>query len=184
VASVAFLRAVNLGGKTLRTTGLAEVLGLVNVGAAGTFVALDGRSRSELEGAIRARLPFQTEVLTCTGPELLALLEEAPFGRGPAPDAQRFATLLARAPSPLRLPLEQPEGRDWEVRIVAVAGRWVLSLRRPGGARALYPNAVVERAFGAAATTRGWATLAAVGLVLQGGAVTGRGAPPAGRAGR
>jgi len=167
VATVAFLRAVNLGGKTLRTRQLADELGLVNVAAAGTFVDHDARSATALAAAIRRRLPFETEVITCAGADVLALLEGSPFAASPAVDAQRFASFLARAPVGLGLPVERPEGKDWEVRIVSVIGRCALSLRRPGGARDLYPNAVVEKVLGVPATTRGWATLEAVGKILR-----------------
>ncbi len=39
MAHVVFLCAVNVGGRVLRPKALAHSLGLVNVGAAGTFVA-------------------------------------------------------------------------------------------------------------------------------------------------
>jgi uncharacterized protein (DUF1697 family) len=173
MATVAFLRAVNLGGKTLRTRQLADELGLVNVAAAGTFVALDAKKPAALEAAIRKRLPFETEILTCAGPEVLALLDGSPFAGRPPADAQRFVSFLARDPASLPVPVDRPEGKDWEVRVVAVIGRCVLTLRRPGGPRDLYPNAVVEKVFGLAATTRGWATLEAVGKILREGGVRG-----------
>jgi len=169
MALVAFLRAVNVGGKTLRTRELADGLGLVNVAAAGTFVALETRSQAALASAIRKRLPFETEVMTFPGPEILRLLDESPFATLRSTDAQRFASFLARAPAPQGVPIDRPDGRDWEVRIAAVIGRCALCLRRPGGPRDLYPNAVVERVLGVPATTRGWATLEAVGKILRQG---------------
>jgi uncharacterized protein (DUF1697 family) len=173
MATVAFLRAVNVGGRTVRTRELADDLGLVNVAAAGTFVALDARGPAALAAAIRKRLPFETEVIARAGREILGLLDGSPFAGGPGADAQRFATFLASEPAALPLPVDRPEGKDWEVRVVAVIGRCVLTLRRPGGPRALYPNAVVEKVFGVAATTRGWATLEAVGKILRVGGIRG-----------
>jgi uncharacterized protein (DUF1697 family) len=173
MATVAFLRAVNLGRKTLRTRQLADELGLVNVAAAGTFVALEGKGPAALAAAIRKRLPFETEILTCAGREILSLLDGSPFAGRPPADAQRFVSFLARDPASLPVPVDRPEGKDWEVRVVSVIGRCVLTLRRPGGARDLYPNAVVEKVFGLAATTRGWATLEAVGKILREGGVRG-----------
>ncbi len=107
------------------------------------------------------------------GPEILSLLDGSPFARRPPPDAQRFASFLAGTPTSLPIPVDRPEGKDWEVRVVAVIGGCALCLRRPGGPRALYPNAVVEKAFGVAATTRGWATLEAVGKILREGRLRG-----------
>jgi uncharacterized protein (DUF1697 family) len=173
MATVAFLRAVNVGGRTVRTRELADELGLVNVAAAGTFVALDAKGPAPLAAAIRKRLPFETEVIVRAGTEILSLLDASPFAGRPGADAQRFATFLAAAPPSLPLPLDRPEGKDWEVRVVAVIGRCVLTLRRPAGPRGLYPNAVVEKAFGIAATTRGWATLEAVGKILREGRIRG-----------
>jgi uncharacterized protein (DUF1697 family) len=168
---VAFLRAVNVGGKTLRTAALADALGLVNVAAAGTFVALQARSAAAVAAAIRKRLPFETEVIALPGSEILALLEGSPFARAQG-DAQRFASFLAGEPGSVRLPVDRPEGSDWEVRVALVSGRCALCLRRPGGPRALYPNAVVEKVLGVPATTRGWATLEAVGKILREGRVS------------
>jgi uncharacterized protein (DUF1697 family) len=164
MAIVAFLRAVNLGGRTLRTKQLADELGIVNVAAAGTFVAPGARSPAPLVSAIRKKLPFETEIFTCTGPEILALLEESPFATLRPAEAQRFVSFLGRGPARPPLPVDRPEGKAWEVRIVTVIGSCALSLRRPGD---LYPNAVVEKVLGVAATTRGWATLEAVGKVLR-----------------
>jgi hypothetical protein len=44
-----------------------------------------------------------------------------------------------------------------------VKGVCVLSLRRPGGKRPLYPNEVIEKVFKVSATTRNWATLQKIG---------------------
>jgi uncharacterized protein (DUF1697 family) len=63
-----------------------------------------------------------------------------------------------------RLPIEQPAGARWEVRIVAVIGRFALSVRRLGQT---YSNAVVEKHFGVPATTRNWNTMVAVSEVLE-----------------
>ena len=177
MAIVAFLRAVNVGGKTLRTKQLADELGIVNVAAAGTFVALEATSAALLAAAIRKKLPFETEVLAFPGAAVLRLLEESLFATLRPTDAQRFVSFLAGKPPSSSLPLDRPEGKGWEVRVVAVIGRCALSLRRPGGPRGLYPNAVVERELGVPATTRGWATLEAVGKILRDGGtgrVTGR----------
>jgi uncharacterized protein (DUF1697 family) len=173
MATVAFLRAVNVGGRTVRTRELADELGIVNVAAAGTFVALEARGPAALAAAIRKRLPFETEVIALEGREILSLLDGSPFAGRTGADAQRFASFLAGPPASLPFPIDRPEGKGWEVRVVAVIGRCALTLRRPGGPRALYPNAVVEKVLGVPATTRGWATLEAVGKILREGRLRG-----------
>src|SRR5262249_19513311 len=73
-------------------------------------------------------------------------------------------SVMAKAPRVKpRLPIAQPPGADWEVRIVAVIGRFALTVRRLGQT---YSNAVVEKHFGVPATTRNWNTLVSVAEVL------------------
>ena len=62
------------------------------------------------------------------------------------------------------LPFEQPAGAKWEVRIVAITGRFAMSLRRLGQT---YSNAVVEKHLGIPATTRNWNTIEVICEVLE-----------------
>lgn len=154
-----FLRAINVGGRTVSTRALADALELVNIQAAGTFVSLDARSAAALARAVESALPFETEVIVRAAAELgtaVESLEKIPVPAG----AKRFLTLLSTEPevAPV-LPIERPES-DWEVRVAAVEGPFVLSLdRKRGERRRFYPNEVVERALGVPATTRGWDTI-------------------------
>jgi uncharacterized protein (DUF1697 family) len=64
--------------------------------------------------------------------------------------------------------VDQPKG-SWGVRVIAVEGLFALSLwRRLEGETMVYPNAVVEKKFGVAATTRSWNTMEAVAAILEG----------------
>ncbi len=166
MAVVAVLRAVNLGHRTLRTSALASDLGLVNFGAAGTFVAPGAARPAQVAMAIRKSLPFETEVIALPGAEVLALLD-GPLGRPPPAGVQRFVTFLAREVDAPRLPLDRPEGAPWVVRIAALSGRVAVCLRRPRKPGDLYPNLVVEKVLGVPATTRTWATVEAVGRALR-----------------
>ncbi|MCI0342154.1 MAG: hypothetical protein L0216_13590 [Planctomycetales bacterium] len=160
MALVVFLRAANVGGHALRPKALADDLGLVNIGAAGTFVATGKTAPRRLAAAIRRRIPYETAVMVCPAAEVLRLVRSDPFGaRPPAANVKRFVSILEREPrSPPKLPIERPDGGPWEVRVVRLVGRYALSLslRRPGG---LYPNEVVEKSLGVPATTRGWETV-------------------------
>jgi uncharacterized protein (DUF1697 family) len=166
MALVVFLRAVNLGKRTLRTKELAERLGLANVGAAGTFVAPGRSDAAALAREVRKALPFETEVMVLPGKEVLALLERRPAEAQVRQGLQRFVSVLARAGPAPGFPVERPPGRGWLVRLVEARGRLVVSLRRPDRAGDGYPNPLVEEAFGSPATTRGWPTLEAVGKLL------------------
>lgn len=66
MALVTFLRGVNVGGhRTFRPSILAHQLkeyGVVNIGAAGTFVVCKPVSQRRLRCELLRRLPFETEV--------------------------------------------------------------------------------------------------------------------------
>jgi uncharacterized protein (DUF1697 family) len=77
--------------------------------------------------------------------------------------------VLAKRPRTLpHLPISQPPGEKWQVRIVGVSGKLVLSLWRRLGKTILYPNEVVEKHFGAPATTRNWNTIVTLCEILKG----------------
>jgi uncharacterized protein (DUF1697 family) len=170
MASVVFFRAVNVGGhQKFRPGVLAKELapfGVVNLGAAGTFVVREEVSQAKLRTEILRRLPFQPELMICPARDVLALvrgnwLGDAPTGK----DVGRFVSVLSKAPrAHPPLPLEQPAGAKWEIRLVALTGRFVLSLRRLGQT---YSNAVVEKHFGVSATTRNWNTIETIRDILE-----------------
>jgi uncharacterized protein (DUF1697 family) len=173
MASVVFLRGVNVGGnRTFQPSLLAKELAqwdVVNVGAAGTFVVRKPIGEAALRAQFLRRLPFETHLTICRGRELLDLAAAKPFSNSPAGnDTRPFVSVLAKRPSTLpRLPISQPPGEKWQVRIVAVSGKLVLSLWRRLGKTMLYPNEVVEKHFGAPATTRNWNTIVTLCGILK-----------------
>ena len=170
MSSVIFFRAVNVGGHQKFQPGkLAKELeqfGIVNIGAAGTFVVRENVSETKLRDEILRRLPFKPELMICPGRDVLALARGNWFGDAPAGrDVGRFVSVLQKAPrAKPPLPIEQPSGPKWEVRVVAITGRFALSVRRLGQT---YSNAVVEKAVGIPATTRNWNTIEAILEVLE-----------------
>lgn len=60
-----------------------------------------------------------------------------------------------------------PAGVMWEVKVIAVTGRYALSLRRRLGRNIIYPNEVVEKNFRIPATTRSWNTIQAICRILE-----------------
>jgi uncharacterized protein (DUF1697 family) len=170
MASVVFFRAVNVGGHQPFQPGvlarqLAE-FGVVNVGAAGTFVVRGKVSQARLRDEIFRRMPFRPELMICPVRDVLAAARDQRFQAVPGGKGiGRFVSVLPKVPSTLPpLPVEQPAGVRWEVRIVAVIGRFVLSHRRTGQT---YPNAVVEKHFDLPATTRNWNTLETICGILE-----------------
>ncbi len=174
MALVVFMRGVNVGGhKTFRPAALAGELAafdVVNVGAAGTFVIRKTIDQATLRAEVLRRLPFRAELMICSGRALLDLASGEPFPDEPADTgARRFVSVMAK---PVRrlppLPITQPAGGKWQVKIIRVSGRFALSLWRRLGRSIVYPNEVVEKRLAVSATTRNWNTLSAICDILKG----------------
>jgi uncharacterized protein (DUF1697 family) len=171
--SVVFLRAANVGGhQTFKPSALAKQLadlGAVNIGAAGTFVIRATITPAKLRAEFNKRLQFEPEMMICRGKELLDLMEAEPFADAEeVGDAKRYVTILAKKPrTPPSLPLFKPEGDAWQVQVLRIIGAFALSLHRRMGERLIYPNEVIEKHFGLAATTRNWNTVEAIYKVLK-----------------
>ena len=174
MALVVFMRGVNVGGhRTFRPAVLAKELAafdVVNVGAAGTFVVRQMIGQRALRDELLRRLPFQAELMICRGRDLIDLACGEAFPDEPSPKAaRRFVSVLAKRPRALpRLPISQPAGDKWQVKVVGVIGRFALSLWRRLGRTIVYPNEVVEKNLGVSATTRNWNTISAICDILRG----------------
>jgi uncharacterized protein (DUF1697 family) len=173
MSSVVFLRGVNVGGhKAFRPSALVReltALSVVSVGAAGTFVVRTPASPAEVRARFQKALPFEAVVMVSAARELTELMEADPFSGSPAGLAEgHFISVLEARPRRLpTLPIRAPAGRDWQVSIDAVHGRFVVSVQRRIGRANLYPNEVVEKQLGISATTRGWATILKVHAALE-----------------
>src|SRR5438045_8779988 len=103
MALVTFLRGVNVGGyRTFRPSILANQLkdyGVVNIGAAGTFVVCKPVSQRRLRCELLQRLPFAPEGMICTGKDRIAAASDNPFdSQPPRSDNVRFVSVLAYSP--------------------------------------------------------------------------------------
>ena len=172
MAHVVFLRAINVGQANrcqpaLMAKELAK-FGFVNIGAVGTFVVRENVSESVLRAAIARQLPFKCEIMICPANELLNLAKENPFAGDRNDDIDAHVSImrerLAKIP---KLPIYAPSKNKWEIKILEVVGTAVLSLRRRVKNGRLYPNAIVEKQFGVAATTRSWNTIEKVATILR-----------------
>jgi uncharacterized protein (DUF1697 family) len=172
VALVVLLRGVNVGGHRIfrPATLAADVahLGVVNIGAAGTFVVRRPVSRTTLRSELGRRLPFDAEIMICTGREILRLVSGDPFADQPdRRDIVRFVSVLARRP---RLapstPLHLPPGGPWLLKILAREDRFVIGMYRRQ-MKAIGYLGQIDRIFGVPATTRGWNTIIALAGVLN-----------------
>ena len=169
---VVFLKGVNVGGhRTFRPSQLAKKLaryGLINIGAAGTFVVGRPITETKLRKELRDCLPFETATMICPGDDILRLVAEAPFpeefcGSG----IVRFVSVLATGPRVLpALPLILPDGEGWLVRIIAVRGRFALGVYKRA-LRTISFLGKVEKSLGGSVTTRNWNTFAKIAEVLR-----------------
>lgn len=172
MALVALLKGVNVGGhRTFRPRVLAQELkrfDVVNVGAAGTFVVREPIGRSELRAEIERRLPFEADVMICTGRDILRLASTDPFaGHASRPDVVRFVSLMARSCEPLSpLPLDLPGDGHWGLRVLACQGRFVLGLYRRQ-MKAIGYLGQLEKICGVPLTTRSWSTILVIARVLR-----------------
>jgi uncharacterized protein (DUF1697 family) len=172
MALVVFMRAVNVGGyQKFQPAALAKKLAdlnVVNIGAAGTFVVRTRVSEKSLRKKLLAEMGFEPAMMVCPAEDVIELVKSRPFGRKLTRNVKGFVSIME---CPLReppdLPVDQPKG-SWGVRVIAVEGRFALSLwRRLEGETMVYPNAVVEKKFGVPATTRSWNTIESIIKILQ-----------------
>ena len=173
MALIVFLRGVNVGGhRTFRPSVLARELseyGVVNVGAAGTFVVHKPGSRAKFRAALVLKLPFETEVVLCDGSDLLRLEMEHPFGTAPCPaDIVWFVSILSKAGGVrASLPVTFPSDGEWLVRVIASEGPFVFGMYRRHMKTIGYLGQI-DKLFDVPATTRNWNTIAAVLRILKG----------------
>jgi uncharacterized protein (DUF1697 family) len=172
MASVVFLRAVNVGGANrCRPALLAKQLakfGVVNIGAVGTFVVREDVSESALRAAIAKKLPFKCEIMICPARNIIKLASKDPFaGQRSEPNITRFVNVLAkRLPSPPSLPLCLPADDDWLLKIIAIENRFVFGLYRRQ-MKAISYLGKVEKLLGVPATNRNWNTILKIAQILS-----------------
>jgi uncharacterized protein (DUF1697 family) len=171
MASVVFLRGVNVGGANLcKPAQLAKQLkkfDIINIGAVGTFVVRENVVESTLRTAIAKKLPFKCEIMIVAAKAVVDLARKDPFARQPSgPDITRFVSVLHKRPGKLPpLPLCLPD-KDWLLKIVAIPNRFVLGVYRRE-MKAIGYLGKIEKILGVPATTRSWNTILKVIELLK-----------------
>ena len=172
MALVIFLRGVNVGGhKTFRPSVYARELSayeVVNVGAAGTFIAWSPGDAGRFRAELLRRLPFTAEIACCEGSDLVRLAERNPFGtEPPLPDVVRFVSILLEAGGVRsKLPIVLPAEGEWLVRLIAQDKKFVFGEYRRHMKTIGYLGQI-DRLCGAKAPTRNWKTLTAIVRILK-----------------
>jgi len=173
MALVVFLRGVNVGGhRTFRPSVLARELsayGVVNVGAAGTFVVRKPGPPAKFRAELLRKLPFKAEVVLCDGRDLIRLEMENPFGtESSRPHIVRFVSILSKADRGLAsIPCTLPPCGEWFVRVIASKNRFVFGVYRRHMKTIGYLGQI-DKLFGVPATTRNWNTIIASVRILKG----------------
>jgi uncharacterized protein (DUF1697 family) len=170
---VVFLRGVNVGkANRCQPAVIAKQLsrlGVINIGAVGTFVVREAVSESALRAAIAKQLPFKCEIMICSARDIIKLATKDPFSGQPSGEKiTRFVSVLAKSlplPVPLNLPHCLPSTDDWLLKIIAIQGRFVLGLYRRH-MKAIGYLGKIEKLLGVPATTRNWNTIQKVTQIL------------------
>ncbi len=171
MTQVVFLRGVNVGGhKTFQPSVLAKQLkdcDVVNIGAAGTFVVRNPISQAKLRAEFLRRLPFEAEIMICSGREIINAAAGNPFvGQPSGPDIVWFVSVLAKRPRGLpALPLILPAD-EWLLRLIAIQDRFAFGLYRRH-MRAISYLSQLEKRMGMPVTTRNWNTILSIIKVLK-----------------
>ena len=169
---IALLRGVNVGGhRVFRPAQLPAQLpelGLVNIGAAGTFVVRNRMSKERVRAALSKALPFATAIVVVDADEFRRLAEQDPLAEyAGRKEITRFVMTLGDEPEaePI-LPVEFKDGRRWLIRIVGRTGPFALGVyRRDPKTIGLLGR--VDRLFDVPVTTRNWNTIGAIMKVLD-----------------
>jgi len=173
MAHVVFLRAANVGGNNVfRPAQLAkalEHLGVVNVGAAGTFVVRERVPAAELRREFLARLKFDPAIAIVPAKLLMDLVRSDPFHGVTFSKGFRgwAAPLCGRAKSTPTLPIVVPSENDWSVRFERVHASFALGVWRWRAGGFVFASNLVEKALGVPATTRWWETFERIAKVLD-----------------
>ncbi|MGA3127850.1 MAG: hypothetical protein ABSD13_14155 [Candidatus Korobacteraceae bacterium] len=172
MALVVFLRGVNVGGhRTFRPSAFARELSaydVVNVGAAGTFVVWNSGNIAKFRAELLRKLPFNAEIASCDGRDLIRLTKKNPFATEPSPpDVVRFVSILLEADGVRPdLPIALPTDGEWLMRLIASDKQFVFGEYRRHMKTIGYLGQI-DKLCGAKATTRNWKTIMAIVRILK-----------------
>lgn len=175
---VAFLRGINVGGKTLKMDALRKALeepGYQNVStvlASGNVVfehkeTNQAKLRSEIKKIIKDTFGLDVYVIVRSAAEIQKLVRSEPFnGIKITPKTRLYVTFLSKASkSKLKLPHKSLNGDYIILKVNKGEVISVLTLTPKSGT--VDAMAVLEKEFGKDITTRNWNTILKVHSVLE-----------------
>ena len=135
---VVFLRGVNVGkANRCQPAVIASQLsrlGVINIGAVGTFVVREDVSESALCAAIAKQLPFKCEIMICPARDIIKLavkgsLHRSTFRRKDNA-IRECLTKRSHPASASSQPPCLPSPDDWLLKIIAIEDQFVLGVYR------------------------------------------------------
>src|SRR5213592_2005328 len=98
---VVFLRGVNVGkANRCQPAAIAtqlSKLGVINIGAVGTFIVRENATESALRATIAKKLPFKCEIMICPARDVIRIVSKNPFSQQPSgPNITRFVSVAAK----------------------------------------------------------------------------------------
>ena len=169
---VVFLRGVNVGkANRCQPAAIASQLsrlGVINIGAVGTFVVREDVSESALRAAIAKKLPFKCEIMICPARDIIKLASKDPFvGQPSGTDITRFVSVAAkRIAKPPSVPFNLPSEDEWLLRVIAIREKFILGLYRRQ-MKAIGYLGRIEKLLGVPATVRNWNTIEKIVKLLR-----------------
>jgi len=167
---VAFLRAVNVGGRgTVAMAGLRSMVEGLGLSRVQTLlqsgnVIFDAASTPEalLEARLQAeaakRLSVETDFMVRTAAELVAIVASNPFPEAAASDPGHLLVLFAKDP-PAAAAVEALQAAIKGRETVRARGRDLYTVYPDGIGRSKLTNALIESKLGTRVTGRNWNTV-------------------------
>ena len=169
---VVFLRGVNVGkANRCQPAAIAtqlSKLGVINIGAVGTFIVRENASESALRAAIAKKLPFKCEIMICPARDIIKLASKDPFSEQRSDqNITRFVSVAAkRIATPPPLPFNLPSENEWLLKVIAIREKFILGLYRRQ-MKAIGYLGKIEKLVGVPATTRNWNTIEKIVKLLR-----------------
>ena len=166
----AFLRAINVGGHTVKMADLRASIQALGFGGVETFIASgnvvfdspetnEGRLESTIERALEADLGYPVETFVRSMADVAGIEAREPFERTRSADDGRsvYVAFLDREPTTEAIGRLVNLGTDDDT--FAVVGREAYWLRRGGIGTSKFSSGFLEKTLGMAATVRGLPTI-------------------------
>jgi uncharacterized protein (DUF1697 family) len=174
-----FLRAINVGGHTVKMDALRGHIESLGFGGVETFIAsgnvvFDSAKRSAsaieetIEDGLRDALGYEVATFVRTIPELEEIAGREPFGDGHRDEGSEFYITLTRT-EPSAGAVERLRAHESGVDTFAIVGREVYWRCRKSISTSEFSGAKLEKALGAPATMRNVKTLRRMAAKYGGG---------------